>query len=33
MGYDVAQEAEAVNPLTGRKIVKLLRCPQATVSA
>jgi hypothetical protein len=28
----VAQEAEAVSPLTGRKTVKLLRCPRATVS-
>jgi hypothetical protein len=25
-------EAEAVSPLTGRKTVKLLRCPRATVS-
>jgi hypothetical protein len=27
-----AHEAEAVSPLTGRKTIKLLRCPCATVS-
>jgi hypothetical protein len=28
----MAQEAEVVSPLTGRKTIKLLRCPRATVS-
>jgi hypothetical protein len=28
----MAQEAEAISPLMGRKTVKLLRCPRATVS-
>jgi hypothetical protein len=28
----VAKEAEAASPLTGRKTIKLPRCPRATVS-
>jgi hypothetical protein len=32
VGCDVVREAEAVSPLTGRKIGKLLLCPCAAVS-
>jgi hypothetical protein len=32
VGHDMAREAEAASPLTGRKFGKLLCCPCATVS-